>query len=115
MILMAKFDDGGRRGNNVDATATAISVSITCAVSYYKLNKNTAGKTVASMMIVVLAVEIADKARDQLHCFIKKNILPGVQSEQKLPSHSNRHNLEEKNTCLNTQGMPRFASFKGIF
>ena len=53
MILMAKFDDGGRRGNNVDATATAISVSITCAVSYYKLNKNTTGKTVASMMIVV--------------------------------------------------------------
>ena len=46
MILMAKFDDGGRRGNNVDATATAISVSITCAVSYYKLNKNTTGKTV---------------------------------------------------------------------
>ena len=115
MILMAKFDDGGRRGNNVDATATAISVSITCAVSYYKLNKNTTGKIVASMMIVVSAVEIADKARGQLHCFIKKNILPGVQSEQKLPSHSNRHNLEEKNTCLNTQGMPRFASFKGIF
>ena len=52
MILMAKFDDGGRRGNNVDATATAISVSITCAVSYYKLNKNTTGKTVASMMMI---------------------------------------------------------------
>ena len=50
---MAKFDDGGRRGNNVDATATAISVSITCAVSYYKLNKNTTEKIVASMMIVV--------------------------------------------------------------
>ena len=53
MILMAKFDDGGRRGNNVDATATAISVSITCAVSYYKLNKNTTGKTVASSMMMI--------------------------------------------------------------
>ena len=26
-----------------------------------------------------------------------------------------RHNLEEKNTCLNTQGMPRFAYFEGTF
>ena len=47
--------------------------------------------------------------------YILQKKIPGVQSEQKLPSHSNRHNLEEKNTCLNTQGIPRFASFKGIF
>ena len=26
-----------------------------------------------------------------------------------------RHNLGEKNTCLNTQGMPRFAYFEGTF
>ena len=26
-----------------------------------------------------------------------------------------RHNLEEKNTCLDTQGMPRFAYFVGTF
>ena len=44
-ILMASFDNRGCRGNDDDPTATAISVSITCAVII--TNKNSMVKTVA--------------------------------------------------------------------